>query len=205
LRLDPDELNASTALPAGSITSNVFAPRGKIYDVEVIDVDHDGISELVASFGTTPRGADTVPDGHVAICPMTSDGRIGGACVDIAADVLGDPALECVDGVRGQARPWCDGTESQLVVLCRHWATGANGLRVDKSYVLPILGADGVYTGSLADSIIEPGRRLDIIQLADVTGDEVGDVVALDASGVNASLLVYPQRNTREEAVCVGE
>jgi hypothetical protein len=197
LRIDPAVIASGTFDPAQSIFENVFPSGGNIYDLEVIDVEHDGTPELVASFSTaTPLE----PDGHVAICPMRPDGRVAGACVDVATDVLMDPTLECVDGVHGEVLPWCEAAGEQLVVLCRK-RTG----RDVTSYVIPIGGADGIYTGSVASAVVTVPRKLEIIQLADVTGDHVDDLVALDGTGGISSLQVYPQLTTREKAACVGQ
>lgn len=198
LRLDPALVTPTAALPPGSIIEGAFAAGGKIYDLEVVDVDHDGAPELVASFGaSTPRGSD----GHVAICPMTPAGELAGSCVDVAADVLNDPSLECVDGVRGTVRSWCDPNPSRLVVVCRrHGQTDRDVM----SFVVPLDGAAGAYTGSLDDALISVPRRIDVLQVSDVTGDQLDDLVTLDGTQGIASLQIYPQRSTRDEKVCVG-
>jgi hypothetical protein len=91
-------------------------------------------------------------------------------------------------------------------VLCREYAQKANLSAKDvvASYVIPVGGSGGVYTASHADQILHTDRRIDVIQVADVTGDEVGDLVTLDSSTGIASLQVYTQHSTREELVCVG-
>lgn len=197
LRLDPAEIASGTFDPAQAIVKNLFPAGGKAYDLEVIDVDHDGAPELVTSFSATAG----LTDGHVAICPMNQNGTVAGACVDVATDVLLDPTLECVDGVPGDVLAWCEAPASrQLVVLCRK-RIGTDVI----SYVVPISGTGGVFTGSLERSIVTVPRKLDIIQLADVTGDNVDDLVTLDGTGGITSLQVYPQHTTREKAVCVGQ
>jgi hypothetical protein len=192
LRLDPDAIATNTVDVAQAITKDLFPAGGKAFDLEAIDIERDGLPELVVSF------AGAQGDGHVSICPMNQNGTVAGACVDVATDVLMDPSLECVDGVRGRVRAWCDGTEEQLVVLCRKRAGAA-------SYVIPIAGAGGVYTGSLDDALVTVPRKLEVIQLADVTGDRVHDLVALDGGSGITSLQIYPQLTTREKAVCVGQ
>jgi hypothetical protein len=197
LRIDPAVIASGTFDPTQSITTDLFPRGGTIFDLEVIDVDHDGAPELVASFSTATPLA---PDGHVAICPMNPNGTVAGACVDVATDVLMDPTLECVDGVRGDVQPWCESRGEQLVVLC-HKRTGLDVT----SYVIPIAGAGGIYTGAVSSSVVTVPRKLQLMQLADVTGDEVDDLVTLDGTAGISSLQVYPQLTTREKAVCVGQ
>jgi hypothetical protein len=196
LRIDPASIATNTFDAASAITTDLFPAGGRAFDLEVFDIDRDGVPELITSFQPTTLQVD----GHVAICPMKQDGTVAGACVDVATDVLMDPSLECVDGVRGNVLPWCTSQGDQLVVLCRK----RTGLDIT-SYVIPLSGAGGVYTGSLADAVVAVPRKLQIMQLADVTGDSVDDLVALDATGGITSLEVYPQLTTREKAVCVGQ
>jgi hypothetical protein len=130
--------------------------------------------------------------------PAPATGPLG--FIDVATDVLMDPTLECVDGVRGDVQPWCESRGEQLVVLC-HKRTGLDVT----SYVIPIAGAGGIYTGAVSSSVVTVPRKLQLMQLADVTGDEVDDLVTLDGTAGISSLQVYPQLTTREKAVCVGQ
>jgi hypothetical protein len=140
-----------------------------------IDLEGDGALELLASFATPP-GAPLA--GSVRICRMT-DGVVT-TCDELGPQIA--PEATCID-----AAPAKLGTGPTLVVLCR---TGDGG---------SILF--GVAAGYQA-TVLARGSGMRAIRVADVTGDGVDDIVAVQGETGSQAVSVLAQCTTRDE--CTG-
>ena len=98
--------------------------------------------------------------------------------------------------------PACESADQtpQLVVLCRESFDDAD-LQVTRwqSYVIPIVAS---FTATRADAVLTVASKLDEIQVGDVTGDAVDDVVTLDVTSGSPALQVFPQLDTIEFDAC---
>lgn len=210
LRFDP-------AVPWGQgvntqpVTLNAFAKysgTGHIHELFAFDIDHDGQEELIAPFGSTTFGG---VDGFTLICRMNRDGTFAGDCIDVASQILNDAELRCVDAEFGRVLPVCDGeydgTVDHLAVLCRKPIADPESQQTRwQSVVVPIVsdGSGGFTTPTGEDRrpILTVNAKVDEIQLGDVTGDALADIVALDITSGTAVLAVFAQHTTHEAPVC---
>lgn len=119
--------------------------------------------------------------GSVRICEVSPAG-LPTRCEDIAS-ALPSPALACVDAAPGRI-----GVPG-VIALCRDGAT---------SILYRITRTDGV----LAATELAQGVSLRALRVADVTGDGVHDVVAVQGDGSASALVVFPQCTTRDVATC---
>jgi hypothetical protein len=120
--------------------------------------------------------------GSVRICDVSADG-MPSACEDVqpAIDAV-TAGLTCVDAAPGRIGA------PGLVVLCRNASTSTL-FRVTKS-------------GALAATELAQGVALRSLRVADVTGDGVDDVVAVQGDGSASALVVFPQCTTRDLGSC---
>jgi hypothetical protein len=178
------------------IFENIFDARGRLYNVEDIDVDHDGRNELVASF---ERSSPDAHDDHVAICQVDDNVTIV-SCLDVASDVLHDSTLICTSFARGQVTPPCEHERDRpadaedLVVSCTK-----PGVR-DVSKVIHIRQQDGALVGWRV--LVEDEARYDDLQLGDVSGDGLDDLVIVMGTAGISQLQVRRQWPSRESNLC---
>jgi hypothetical protein len=187
-----------------AVENHVFPAGGAIFALEVMDVDHDGMPELVAAF---EESGPMRQDGFTQICRMNRDGTVIVPCTDVR-DILGvGPEVECVDAVLGRVRPLCSGEadRQQLVVLCRHVRDRKPGAELFESNVYPIVAGNGAGGFTALPPLLTVATRLDHIRLGDVTGDAIDDLVALDIASGARVLHVYRQQTTREVDACSAE
>jgi hypothetical protein len=183
-----------------AVEDHVFPSGGSIFALEVFDVDHDGMPELVAAFAESGLLRQ---DGYTVICRMNRDGTVR-SCTDVR-EILGvGPEVECVDAVLGRVRPLCTGEADRqlLTVLCRHERQGKGSEPPFESNVYPIVAGTGPGGFMALPSLLTAPFRLDQIRFGDVTGDEVDDLVALDIASGARVLHVYRQKTTREVDAC---
>lgn len=160
------------------------APIASMY---AVDVDGDSTRELLASFGGDREGA-------VLHCTMSSAG-VPTACADLTTTVKARDAevTACTDAApgrvaqRGPTTPPSPGTD--LVVLCHTEQTSAL-YRVSNA------------TGSLAAERIAIANGVRALRVADVTGDGVDDVIAVQGSGGQQAVVVFAQCSSRELEGC---
>jgi len=151
------------------------------------DLDGDGAPELIAAFASSPGAAVA---GAVRSCRVAA-GTVE-ACEDVTPAIARiAPMIEaCIDAAPARldgAAPTTD-----LVVLCREAGTASALFRVAR-------GDAGLVATELAR-----GTALRALRVADVTGDRVDDVVAIQGDGGASSLIVFPQCSSRELASCRG-
>lgn len=119
--------------------------------------------------------------GSVRICDVSTDG-VPTKCDDIAA-ALPATTLSCVDAAPARVG------ERGLVALCREGTTSTLFHITRKA-------------GALAATELAQGVSLRSLRVADVTGDGVDDVVAVQGDGSATALVVYPQCTTRDSDTC---
>jgi hypothetical protein len=212
LRFDP-AVPWGQGINAQPVTTNAFAKyasTGRIHELFSSDIDHDGLEELIAPFTSTAANGN---DGFTLICRMNRDGTFNGDCIDVASQILNDPEQHCIDAEIGRVLPVCDaqndGTIDHLAVLCRKLISDPESQMTRwQSVVLPIVsdGAGGFITTTDETGRLEPvltvNAKLDEIQLGDVTGDALADIVVLDITTGTAVLGVFAQYTTHEAPVC---
>ena len=119
--------------------------------------------------------------GSVRICDMTAEG-MPTKCDDVKT-AIPSTTMSCVDAAPGRVG------ERGLVVLCRE-GTVSTLFRVTRK------------AGSLAATELAQGVALRSLRVADVTGDGVDDVVAVQGDGSASALVVFPQCTTRDAISC---
>jgi len=191
IMIDPSGASSVTAVPIGALSSKISA--GTVARaIHAADLDGDGAEELVAVFA--PR--TTSQRGGVLVCTMSAG--TPQSCTDLVPELLAarpDDGMQlCVDAAparityRDPLTP--AGGAGDLVVLCRGSA-GSALYRVRQ-------GASGLDVLSLA---VTP-EALNAIQVGDVTGDGLDDVVALEGESGVQSLVVFPQCSSRGLGSC---
>lgn len=189
MRLDPTD---PTLTP--HLRNDIFEGGGRIHALERVDLDGDGDFELIAAFNSSELGTG---DGYTKICDVALGGTFE-RCVDVDGDIL-QQGLECVSVALGNVTPHCETPDQpalDLVVACRSRSTPVQSsiFRVFHDagayHAVPVLEADGRYFTDL--------------QLGDVDGDSVDDLVVLDISPGIPALSVFPQLTSRESNVCIG-
>lgn len=163
-----------------------------VRSLHAVDVDGDGARELLASFARPDATG-----GSVRLCATTAGGVPTG-CEELAPVVAAiDPTVAgCVDAAPGRVAPRGPAVEpraaTDLVVLCT-LAEGSSALyRVSTE------------TGALAATPLARGVGLRALAVADVTGDGVDDVVAVQGVGGTRAVTVFAQCSSRDLAGCRG-
>jgi len=187
---DPDSLDA-IALTATKATGFAPLPAGSvIHALHAADLDGDGALELIAAFNP----ADPDATGGVLVCEVDGTGQPHD-CTDVVAAAL--PAgASCFDAAPGhftaRDRFAKGAAAADLVVACKD--AGATLYRVTAQ--------DGAYT---AEVLLHTATPLTSIEVGDVTGDGIDDVVALEGASGTEALVVFAQCTSRDAASCTGE
>lgn len=164
-----------SSFPAPAITANV--PLGAtVRSLRPIDVDGDGVLELLAAFGAE-GDRDAGAAGLVEVCAMDGSG-VATSCEDAGAAVAGATCVAAAAASFG------------LVVAC--YPTGATTASLYR-----VAKVDGAYTSELLAPAVGPIRALEV---GDVTGDRVEDVIGLVGGFGAESMIVFPQCTTRDIA-----
>lgn len=156
--------------------------------LQVVDLDGDGAKELLATLKPAP-GMST---GAVITCAMQNG--VPQSCTDVApaiqsaATAAGIPVDYCYAAAAGKMSHRARSSEadlsSDLVVACR--GEGTTIFRVRNTSGSPevtrLANVSGIVSG---------------IQVGDVTGDGVDDLLVLEGD-VSRSLLIYPQCTNRD-------
>jgi hypothetical protein len=179
---------STSALPA--ITSKV--PHNSIERaMYAVDLDGDGNSELVATFGPGPKAAAAGP-GVVLVCDVASG--VPQPCADVATAVVAvaPDIATCVDAAPGHFAyrdPFTTsaGPGTDLVVLCFDTAAVGSLFRVTRDPA-----------GFHAELVDHGVGALRSIRVGDVTGDGVDDVIAIQGVGSEESLVVFRQCTSRD-------
>jgi hypothetical protein len=167
-------------VPAGASARSLYA----------VDVDGDGTRELLVAFAPRAGGSG----GSVRLCEVSPAG-VPGACREIAEIVATfDPAIvACTAAAPGRVAPRHPhappSAATDLVVLC-HGAQTTALYRVS-------LGS-----GTPSTSLLAPAAGVHALAVADVTGDGIDDVVAVQRAGGSQSVIVFPQCSSRTAASC---
>jgi len=167
-------------VPAGASARSLYAS----------DLDGDGAPELVASFET--RGGPLA--GTVRVCLMAAG--VPQRCDDLTPIIAAvAPAVTaCTDAAPGHLTrhdPFTPETPGDdLVVLC-HEDPGVTSL-----YRI-VRGGDGLTATPLAQ-----GVGLRSIRVADVTGDGIDDVIAVQGNAGAQSIVVFAQCSSRDLESC---
>ncbi len=182
---------APSATAAPAVTAGV--PAGaNIRSLRAVDLDGDGTPELVVAFSPSADAAASDP-GLVLACTVAANG-VPSTCSDLGAVVAGVlPGATCSDAAPGTVAfrdpttPASVGTS--LIALC-HDATGDGALvRIDSS------------AGSYSATEIASGLgSLRAVEVGDVTGDGVDDIVALQGDAGSRSITVLAQCSSRDLA-----
>jgi hypothetical protein len=155
------------------------------------DVDGDGAPELVAAFATRP--GEGPPAGSVRVCE--APGGIPERCAELlpVVQAVAPAVTACIDAAPGRLSPRDRTTPVvagvDVVVLCRDAGPAASLFRVS-------------FDGGPRASLLAQGVGLRAIRVADVSGDGVDDVVALQGDGGSQSVVAYRQCTSREAASC---
>ncbi|MBX3161960.1 MAG: VCBS repeat-containing protein [Deltaproteobacteria bacterium] len=198
-RLDPSGPASASSLgsqPLPVVTTGV--PAGaRVRSLHAADVDGDGAPELIASFAGGAQGSAV---GSVRACTVA--GGVPAACTDLAPLVVGvvPGIVACIDAAPGRVGPRgpfsAPSAAVDLVMLCQ---AAGNATTPAQSSLFRVfhdgaqLVADPTPLGNAAN--------LRAVRLADVTGDGVDDVIAVQGE-TSRALLVFPQCSSRDAAAC---
>jgi hypothetical protein len=191
---DPNSLTATTI---AATKAPGFAPiptGGTIHALHAADLDGDGNPEMIAAF--TP--SDSTSPGGVLVCHVDGSGQPSD-CIDVVATAIVPLAADssCFDAAPGHVtsrdRFSAAASSPDLIVAC-HDTGGVTLYRVTF--------ANAAYT---AEVLLQTTSDVTSIELGDVTGDGVDDVVALVGASGAESLAVFRQCTSRDAASCVGE
>jgi hypothetical protein len=192
---DPSDQGADTiaAVPApgfGPIPKNSIEQA-----LHLADVDGDGVPELVAAFAPASGTSGT---GGVLVCPVDATGQPH-ACVDVVAGAIAAVAPArpvCFDAAPGRfassSRFATPTAAVDLIVACLEDA-GTTLYRVSASA-----------QGFSAEALLHTPTVLGSIQVGDVTGDGIDDVVGLTGTSGTEALVVFAQCSSRDVASCTG-
>ncbi|NVB81496.1 MAG: VCBS repeat-containing protein, partial [Kofleriaceae bacterium] len=177
-----------TAMPA----TLPIPPNTEIRSLHSGDVDADGKADLIATFA--PASTKTQINSAVLVCQMNDTG-IPSDCEDIAPRIVAaaPSTIACVDAAPGRLG-YRDPTIApaaglDLLVLCRD--AGSTLYRVTKT-------ADAYDVTALS----HVAGTLSAVQIGDVTGDGVDDVIGIAGEPGARSLVVFPQCTSRDSATC---
>ncbi len=170
-----------------------IAPGSSERSLHPADLDGDGVPELVAAFAAGSAGL-----GSVLVCAVDPHGQPH-ACVDVVATsiaAIAPAGSACFDAAPGHFaysdRFATPSVASELVVAC-HEGTGTTLYRVAATT-----------SGYSADVLLHTPAVLGSIQVGDVTGDGVDDVVALTGTRGTEALVVFAQCSSRDASRCAG-
>ena len=153
----------------------------------------DGTSRLVVSLGPSAAVAGSRTVGGVNVC--TFDPAVGPDCVELGAaitEAVGG-SFTCVDAAPARVvaasrfSPPAE-TSPELVVLC-HDIAGTDRLfrvAIDGTRIEPLLDIDAA----------------DALQIGDVTGDAIDDLVLIDSTGGVPTMRLVRQCNSRDVGDC---
>jgi hypothetical protein len=189
--VDPWSAGASsvTATSLTAITSKIPADT-TVHSLHGGDFDGDGAPDLIAAFAPV---RSTPARGAVLVCAM--DGGIPRDCTDLVPSIVerAPATTACIDAAPARVAYrdplTAAGASLDLVVLCRD--EGSTLYRVHH-------GDAGLEIEPLAHT----SHALGAVQVGDVTGDGVEDVVALEGDSGAQSLVVYPQCTSRNLTTC---
>jgi hypothetical protein len=181
--VDPTSVmgSAVSARPASQLMSAIPA-HTVVQALHVADLDGDGTNELVAAFAPV-RGTDA--KGAVLVCTVDATG-MPQSCTDIVPAIvaMAPDTKSCTDATTGRfgfrdrfstPTPGLD-----LVVLCQ-----------DGGSTLHRVVPDGA--GVRVEQLAHTANSLSQLQVGDVTGDGVDDIVAITGDPGARSLVVFPQ------------
>jgi hypothetical protein len=174
-----------TAQPVSGITSMI--PAGSVvHSLHAADVDGDGALDLVAAFQPRESGK-----GGVLVCGVS--GSTVGTCTDLVTTITAAApgTKSCVDATPSHVRAPVIGAPlaSDVIALCHDDGSTIYRVYHDES-------------GFHAEPLAHVAAPLTAIEVGDVTGDGVEDVVATAGDRGSQSLIVFPQCTTRTAATC---
>jgi hypothetical protein len=177
------------ATPASSFVSSI--PQNTVVAaLATADVDGDGTADLIAAFAPPRGGGGT---GAVLVCQLA--GGAPASCIDVVPVITAaEPATTvCVDAAPAHVAyrdPTIAPTAGEdLVVLCHD--DGSTLYRVHHE-------SDGYH----ADRLARSAAPLTAIEVGDVTGDGIDDVVALGGEPGSQTLVVLRQCTSRDAQTC---
>ncbi|MEO8843140.1 MAG: hypothetical protein ABI591_29280 [Kofleriaceae bacterium] len=193
---DPNAIDA-TVLTATKATG--FAPipaDAVIRALHAADLDGDGALELIAAFAPS----DTTTPGAVLVCEVDGTGQTHDCSDVVATTILPLSATaSCFDAAPGhftaRDRFATAAATTDLIIACHDTATVGSTL-------YRVTSTGGTYT---ATELLHTTLALGSIQVGDVTGDGIDDVVALEGASGTESLVVFAQCSSRNASSCTGE
>lgn len=188
--VDPWHLSGGAITPTAAPALVAMVPtHTTVRSMHAADVDGDGAADLIAAFAPD---LGSMAHGAILVCAMGADG-VPSACDDLVPVITAatPTVTACVDAAPGHLAyqdPFTTpAAAADVIVLCHG---GGNTLhRVYRD-------AGGYHDEVLAHST----SALSQIQIGDVTGDGLDDVVALDGDAGSHSLVVFPQCSSRDLA-----
>lgn len=191
---DPNMIGA-TSITAVKATGFAPIPTGSVIQaLHAADLDGDGANELIAAFAPSEVGAP----GGVLVCEMDAAGQPSG-CTDVVATAINAlaPGTVCFDAAAGhftaRDRFSTAAAPSDLIVACKDMG----------STLYRVFAQSGGGYG--AEVLFHSMTAVTSIQVGDVTGDGVDDIVALEGASGTESLVVFAQCTSRNAASCTGE
>jgi hypothetical protein len=195
IAIDPQRLDAPPAL-ISLASAGLLEPDLSFRQNYVADVDGDGVVEVVTGYGP---GDDTMPStdgrGHVVTC--TFDGTFACKLLPLP-DTLADYA--CIDAapariVEHQFFDSLPGKSQDLAVMCR---------KDGSAELFRVYYDHDDHDALKATPLLSLPVETRYVQVADVTGDGVDDVLAFEDEGNGVTVLaVYPQCTSRD-LECLG-
>ena len=181
--------NAFSAVPGTLVSRSLRAA----------DTDGDQHPDLIASFGVGGLFDPTGTSGEVMICQVDPSG-VPASCTS-AASITELMGLACVDAAPANVAPRGRGgfdhppTESSrnLIVLCH---AGPNGI------LSQLFRVYHDATGYHGEKVFERPGPIERIEIGDVNGDGLDDILALEVTGSLPNLLVITQCTSRDAAGC---